>query len=82
MELLSDEEQFIKRAQSSKQINQEQFADYLDSLSWKYLLRGAMILLGSFIIHLIIGASSRWNMLNIYITSFYKVTRQPYLIVA
>ncbi len=40
-----------------------------------------MLLTGSFIIHLIIGASSRWNMLNPYITSFYKITNQPYLFV-
>jgi hypothetical protein len=36
-----------------------------------------MGLLGAFIVHLIIGASSRWNMLNAYATSYYKVSPLP-----
>jgi hypothetical protein len=40
------------------------------------MLRGAMGLLGAFIVHLIIGASSRWNMLNSYATSYYKVNQK------
>ena len=38
-----------------------------------------MALFGSFLIHLCIGASYRWNMLNIYVTSYYKVLDDPYL---
>lgn len=40
-----------------------------------------MALIGSFIIHLIIGASYRWNMVNPYITSYFKITSEPYLII-
>lgn len=40
-----------------------------------------MGLLGAFCIHLIIGASSRWNMLNAYATSYYKVLNSPHLII-
>ena len=47
----------------------------------KHFIRGMMLLLGSFIIHLMVGASNRWNMVNPYVTSFYKITEQPYLIV-
>ncbi len=31
--------------------------------------------------HLMIGASSRWNMLNAYATSYYKVLNNPYLVI-
>jgi len=40
-----------------------------------------MALAGAFMVHVIIGASSRWNFLNVYATSFYKVTVNPYLVV-
>lgn len=40
-----------------------------------------MGLCGAFLVHLVIGASSRWNLVNVYITSFYKITNNPYLIV-
>lgn len=63
----------------SKQIDQLELEEYLESLSLKYSVIGAMALLGSFIIDLIIGASYRWNMVNIYITSYYKITTQPEL---
>lgn len=38
-----------------------------------------MGLVGAFLLHLIIGASNRWNMLNIYATSHYKLVDDPYL---
>jgi hypothetical protein len=41
-----------------------------------------MGLLGAFCVHLMIGASARWNMLNAYATSYYKITSNPYLIIS
>lgn len=51
----------------------------METFSWQYQLRGFMGLVGAFIIHLIIGASNRWNMLNIYATSYYKIMDDPKL---
>jgi len=71
--LLDREEEYLWRIQQSRQINFDLLSEYKETLTLQYLLRGAMGLLGAFIVHLIIGASSRWNMLNIYATSYYKV---------
>lgn len=40
-----------------------------------------MALSAAFIVHTIIGASSRWNFLNVYATSYYKITQNPYLFI-
>lgn len=34
-------------------------------------------MIGSFLLHLIIGSLYRWGMINPYITSFYKITSNP-----
>ena len=41
--------------------------------------RGFMGVAGAFMLHLLIGAIYRWAMINGYITSFYKITNDPYL---
>lgn len=74
VQLLESEEAYLERIQQSRQINFDLLSEYKETLTAQYLLRGVMGLLGAFIVHLIIGASSRWNMLNSYATSYYKVT--------
>lgn len=75
--MLDDEEKYLERIQHSRQINFDLLSEYKETLTAQYLLRGVMGLLGAFIVHLIIGASSRWNMLNAYATSYYKVLPLP-----
>lgn len=77
VQLLEREEEFLERIQQSRQINFDLLSEYKETLTAQYLLRGAMGLLGAFLVHLIIGASSRWNMLNAYATSYYKVALSP-----
>lgn len=67
---------------ASTQIDQLEFEHYLESLSFPFHLRGVLALVGGFIINLVIGSSYRWNMINPYITSYYKITTQPYLIIS
>lgn len=82
LELLEEDEQkYLERVRQSKQIDQTMLEEYLESQSLKHHAVGIMALLGAFIIDLIIGASYRWNMINIYITSYYKVTVEPELLV-
>lgn len=38
-----------------------------------------MGVVGSFMLHLLIGAIYRWAMVNGYISSFYKITNDPYI---
>jgi hypothetical protein len=40
--------------------------------------RGIFGILGAFLFHLIIGATNRWNMLNLYVTSYYKIINNPH----
>lgn len=79
--LLDREEAYLERIQESKQINFELLSEYKETLTAQYLLRGVMGLLGGFLVHLIIGASARWNMLNAYATSYYKLLNAPELII-
>jgi hypothetical protein len=44
-----------------------------------FLLRGFAGLLGAFILHLIIGAMARWGLINPYVTSYFKITSDPYI---
>lgn len=46
---------------------------------WIYLIRGWFGILGAFCLHLLIGAIYRWPMINVYATSFYKITNDPEL---
>jgi hypothetical protein len=46
---------------------------------WKWKLRGFLGLLGAFFLHFIVGAIYRWAMINTYITSYYKITNDPYI---
>ena len=61
----------------SKQINQVLLANYMETLTWQYMVRGFIGLVGAFIIHMVIGSSNRWNMLNVYATSYYKIMENP-----
>ena len=44
-----------------------------------HFIRGFCGVLGAFILHLLIGAIYRWPMINLYVTSYYKITNDPYL---
>lgn len=46
----------------------------------KFYGRGVLGVLGAFMLHLLIGAIYRWAMVNAYISSYYKITNDPYLI--
>lgn len=43
------------------------------------MIRGVAGLIGAFIIHLIIGAMARWGLINLYVSSYYKITSDPYI---
>jgi hypothetical protein len=43
------------------------------------MLRGIIGLLGALTLHLLIGATGRWAIVNPYITSYYKITADPYI---
>lgn len=78
--LLDDEEGYLRRIRESKQVNLGLLGEYMETLTWQYLLRGVMALAGAFLVHVVIGASSRWNFLNVYVTSYYKILENPYLV--
>ena len=69
----------MERIHESTQINQELLADYMETLTWQYMVRGFVGLAGAFLIHVVIGSSNRWNMLNVYATSYYKIMENPSL---
>ena len=40
-------------------------------------MRGLLGILGAFCLHLLIGAISRWPMINAYATSYFKMINDP-----
>ena len=46
---------------------------------WRFWLRGLVGILGAFLLATIIGAGNRFSLINVYVSSFYKLTADPHL---